>query len=84
MRLAFLFFLCTLFISAIPIAQAQVTHYAVRLSPDFDRQLLRAEETVEFHHGAGEIEWQKQHGLRRYRELTRDCSTKVTHPKSQS
>jgi len=22
--------------------------------------------------------------LRRYRELTRDCSTKVTHPKSQS
>src|SRR5437879_11691812 len=45
-------------------AVAQSTHYSVKLEPDFERQLLRADETIEFQADAGEIEWQKQAGLR--------------------
>src|ERR1700674_2726643 len=44
-------------------ARAQITHYTVRLTPDLDHHLLRGEETIEFHHAAGDIEWQKQSGL---------------------
>jgi hypothetical protein len=42
MRIAFLFLL--LFV---PAAQAQVTHYHVKLTADIDRQLLNVEETTE-------------------------------------
>jgi len=45
-------------------AVAQSTHYSVKLAPDFERQLLRGEETIEFQADAGEVEWQKQAGLR--------------------
>src|SRR5438309_10725708 len=45
-------------------AVAQSTHYSVKLEPDFERQLLRGDETIEFQADAGEIEWQKQAGLR--------------------
>src|SRR5437588_11087579 len=45
-------------------AAAQSTHYSVKLEPDFERQLLRGDETIEFQADAGEIEWQKQGGLR--------------------
>lgn len=47
----------------VPTARAQVTHYTVRLTPDLDHHLLLGEETIEFHHDAGDIEWQKQSGL---------------------
>jgi len=58
MRMALLFVL--LFV---PSVQAQVTHYRVKLTPDFDHQLVKGEETIEFHHGPGEVEWRKQPGL---------------------
>src|SRR5207302_3993216 len=45
-------------------AVAQFTHYSVKLEPDFERQLLWGDETIEFQADAGEIEWQKQGGLR--------------------
>jgi aminopeptidase N len=45
-------------------AMAQSTHYSVKLQPDFDRQLLRGDETIEFQADAGAVEWQKQTGLR--------------------
>lgn len=44
-------------------ARAQVTHYTVKLTPDLDHHVLRGEETIEFQHDAGTIEWQKQRGL---------------------
>jgi len=43
---------------------AQATHYFVKLAPDFERQLLRGEETIEFQAEAGAVEWEKQAGLR--------------------
>jgi len=45
-------------------AVAQSTHYSVKLVPDFDRQLLRGEETIEFQAEAGAVEWEKQARLR--------------------
>ena len=45
-------------------AAAQSTHYTVKLAADFERQLLRGDETIEFQADAGEVEWQKQAGLR--------------------
>jgi aminopeptidase N len=43
---------------------AQSTHYSVKLVPDFERQLLQGDETIEFQADAGEVEWQKQAGMR--------------------
>jgi aminopeptidase N len=43
---------------------AQSTHYSVKVVPDFERQLLRGDETIEFQADAGTVEWQKQAGLR--------------------
>jgi aminopeptidase N len=57
-------FLCGVlcaFFSAIAIGQS--THYSVKLVPDFERQLLQGEETIEFQADAGTVEWQKQAGL---------------------
>ena len=45
-------------------AVAQATHYSVKLVPDFERQLLQGDETIEFQGDAGEVEWQKQAGMR--------------------
>jgi hypothetical protein len=45
-------------------AVAQSTHYSVKLAPDFERQLLQGDETIEFQADAGEVEWQKQAGMR--------------------
>jgi aminopeptidase N len=42
---------------------AKITHYSVKLAPDFERQLLRGDETIEFQAGAGVVEWRKQTGL---------------------
>jgi len=44
-------------------AGAQVTHYTVKLTPDFEHNLLRGVETIEFYHEAGDVEWQKQRGM---------------------
>ena len=35
----------------------------MKLTPDLDHQLLRAQETIEFHHEAGNVELHKQTGL---------------------
>jgi hypothetical protein len=58
--------LCCVFcaFSAAAAAVAQSTHYSVKLVPDFERQLLRGEETIEFQAEAGAVEWEKQAGLR--------------------
>src|SRR5881275_1686498 len=45
-------------------ASAQATHYAVKLTPDLDRRVLRGEERIEFTAGAGVTQWQKKEGLR--------------------
>jgi aminopeptidase N len=52
---------CAFFAAAVV---AQSTHYSVTLVPDFERQLLRGEETIEFQAEAGAVEWEKQAGLR--------------------
>jgi aminopeptidase N len=57
MRFAFLLFL------GATVAQAQSTHYTVKLTPDFDHHVLSGEETIEFVGDAGKTEWQKQPGL---------------------
>jgi len=44
-------------------AFAQVTHYSVKLTPDFDAKVFHGEETIAFHHDVGDREWQKQAGL---------------------
>jgi aminopeptidase N len=44
-------------------ANAQTTRYTVKLTPDFDHQLLRGEEDIEFQHAVGISEWNKQAGL---------------------
>jgi aminopeptidase N len=59
MRSAFLLLLL-FFITA---AQAQVTRYAVKLTPDLDHHVLHGEETITFHHQQGDIQFQKQTGL---------------------
>ena len=51
---------------------AQATHYSVKLVPDFERKLLRGEESIEFQAGPGVVEFQKQPGLQ-------VVSAKVTH-----
>jgi len=58
MRSAFLFLLVS-----VTTAQAQVTHYKLKLTPDLDHHVLHGEETIEFHHDAGNVEWHKQAGL---------------------
>ena len=45
-------------------AAAQSTHYSVKLVPDFERHVLLGDETIEFQADSGEVEWQKQAGLR--------------------
>jgi aminopeptidase N len=49
-------------LAALPVA-AQVPHYAVKLTPDFDRQLLKGEETIEFQHGPGAARFRKKPGI---------------------
>jgi aminopeptidase N len=44
-------------------ALAQATHYSVKLVPDFEHQVLRGDERIEFQADAGVVEWQKQAGL---------------------
>jgi aminopeptidase N len=57
LRLSCLFFL------AMAVSQAQTTHYTLKLTPDFDRRVLRGQETVEFERDGGTVELQKQAGL---------------------
>ena len=54
---------CALCALSVVGATAQSTHYSVKLVPDFERQVLLGDETIEFQADAGEVEWQKQAGL---------------------
>jgi aminopeptidase N len=58
MRIAFL----VLLLSSTT-ALAQVTHYKIKLTPDLDHQILTGEETIEFRHEAGTVQWRKQSRL---------------------
>lgn len=71
MRLASSFLLLLFSVSA---ARAQTTHYSVKLTPDFDHQILRGEETIEFVHDRGDALWQKQPGLQILATKSRDGS----------
>ena len=42
---------------------AQATRYSVKLVPDFEHQILRGDERIEFQADRGVVEWQKQAGL---------------------
>jgi len=44
-------------------ALAQATRYSVKLVPDFEHQILRGDERIEFQADRGVVEWQKQAGL---------------------
>ncbi len=68
MRYPFLFLL--LFITT---ARAQITHYALKLTPDLDHQLLHGQETITFWHSRGKIQFQKQVGLRISRLTCTEC-----------
>ena len=56
-RLALLLLLAT-------VAKAQSTHYDVKVTPDLDRHLLRAHETITFDRAAGIVEFQKQPNMK--------------------
>lgn len=45
-------------------ALAQVTHYAVKLTPDFEQRVLHGKERIEFSSDAGVTDWQKKEGLK--------------------
>ncbi|OLB19571.1 MAG: hypothetical protein AUH16_06935 [Acidobacteria bacterium 13_2_20CM_57_7] len=55
---------CSWAFSCAATTMAQSTHYSVKLAPDFEHQLLKGDETIEVQADAGEVEWQKQAGLR--------------------
>lgn len=45
-------------------ASGQVTHYSVKLTPDFEHHVLHGEERIEFSADPGTTEWQKKEGLK--------------------
>ena len=57
------FFLPACVFAFVSVANAQVTHYDVRLTPDFEHHLLRGVEEITFAHMAGLVEWNKQAGM---------------------
>jgi aminopeptidase N len=72
--------LCLLiFCGTISPASAQVTHYTVKLIPDFDGKTLRGEETIEFHHDAGTVEWQRQLKMEIIRATSSDGEVTVVN-----
>ena len=73
MRIAFLVLLL-----AVTTAQAQVTHYQVKLTPDIDHQLLIGEESIEFLHSPGDVDWQKQPALHVSKIRSRDGEATVS------
>jgi aminopeptidase N len=58
-----LFFLL-IFCATTSTASAQVTHYTVKLTPDFDGKILRGEETIAMHREVADTEWQKSAALK--------------------
>ena len=58
-----LFFLL-IFCGTTSVAAAQVTHYTVKLTPDFDAKILRGEETIAMHREVADAEWQKSGALK--------------------
>jgi aminopeptidase N len=57
-------FLLLIFCGAPAAGWAQVTHYTVKLTPDFDARVLRGEETIAMHREVADAEWQKQAGMK--------------------
>lgn len=51
------------FLVVATLAAQSVPHYTVKLVPDFDEQLIRAEQTIEFQHRPGVVEFRKQTGI---------------------
>src|SRR5579864_1997136 len=58
-----LFFLL-IFCATTSAVLAQVTHYTVKLTPDFDAKILRGEETIAMHREVADAEWQKSAALK--------------------
>jgi aminopeptidase N len=58
---------------------AQVTHYTVKLIPDFDGKTLRGEETIEFRHEAGTVEWQRQLKMEIFHATSSDGDVSVVN-----
>jgi len=46
------------------LASAQMTHYSVKWTPDFERHILHGEERMEFSAGSGITAWQKKESLK--------------------
>ena len=73
-----LFVLLIFFAATLPL-RAQVTHYSVKLIPDFDGKILRGEETIEFRHDAGTVEWQRQLKMEIIRATSSDGDVTVVN-----
>ena len=52
-----------LFLFWASVAGAQTANYRLKVTPDFSQHVLRSDETIEFEHSAGTVEFQKQVGL---------------------
>src|ERR1700689_2878758 len=57
-------FFLLIFSAMVSAAQAQVTHYSVKLTPDLDNKILRGEETIDWHSEVRDDDWPKQPSLR--------------------
>lgn len=73
-----LFSLLIFFAATFPV-HAQVTHYSVKLTPDFDGKILRGEETIEFRHDAGTVEWQRQMKMEIFHATSSDGDVSVVN-----
>src|SRR5712672_252618 len=62
-RLSRIALCCVVYVLSGAATKAHVTHYTVKLAPDFERKVLQGEESIEFQASASEIEFQKQAGL---------------------
>lgn len=72
-------FLLLILFAATSAAFAQVTHYSVKLIPDFDGRILRGEETIEFRHDAGTVEWQRQLKMEIFHATSNDGDVSVVN-----
>src|SRR5271168_2510126 len=72
-------FLLIIFLGVSWSTSAQVTHYTVKLIPDFDGKILRGEETIEFRHDAGTVEWQRQLKMEIFNATSSDGDVSVVN-----
>jgi aminopeptidase N len=71
---------------AIPAATAKdkVTHYQVKVTPDFARQELHGDEVIRLGRDAGAVEWKKQRGLRLKGSQFSDETDNANAPETQT